>query len=92
MVGYGRYYRRYDSGHEGSGCVVGFSSRQTHISLYIVSGFSDMQELLMDLGSHKTGQVSLYIKRLADVDESVLERIIVQSVEATKRYYPCELS
>jgi hypothetical protein len=92
MVGYGYHYRRYDSGHEGVGSMIGFASRQTYISLYIVPGFSEMQGLLKDLGPHKAGSVSLYIKRLADIDESTLEKIVVQSVEATKRHYPCELT
>ena len=47
---------------------------------------------MKDLGPHKTGNVTLYIKRLSDIDESVLEKIVVQSVDVTKRYYPCELS
>jgi len=39
------------------------------------------------LGKYKTGKSCLYIKRLADVDEDVLERLIDDSVEYMRKKY-----
>ncbi len=40
------------------------------------------------LGKHKTGKSCLYIKRLADVDEAVLEELVRSSVEHMREKYP----
>jgi len=40
---------------------------------------------LARLGKHKTGVVCLYLKKLADVDLSVLEKLIEASVAATRK-------
>jgi hypothetical protein len=57
--------------------VVGFSPRKTALTLYgIHDGYGPVDPLLDDLGPHSTGRGCLYIKRLGDVDESVLERLI----------------
>jgi hypothetical protein len=47
-----------------------------------VPGFERYAELLARLGKVKTGKVCLYIKKLADVDEAVLEDLIDASVAA----------
>ena len=39
------------------------------------------------LGKYKTGKSCLYIKRLSDVDEKVLERLIVGSVKYMRKNY-----
>ena len=44
-------------------------------------------EKLVNVGKHKAGKGCLYIKKLDDVDLSVLEEILAQSVEWTKNTY-----
>ena len=44
--------------------------------------------LLAKLGQHKTGKVCVYIRRLANVDLKVLEKLIARSVAETKSRYP----
>ncbi len=39
------------------------------------------------LGKYKTGKSCLYIKRLSDVDEDVLDRLIDSSVEDKRKKY-----
>ena len=39
------------------------------------------------LGKYKTGKSCLYIKRLADVDEAVLEQLIQESVAYMRAHY-----
>jgi hypothetical protein len=90
IVGFDAYHYRYASGHEGDSCVVGFSPRKGDISVYLVPGYetAPVQALLAKLGKHRTGKGCLYVKRLADVDLSVLEKLVALSVAEVKRRYP----
>lgn len=90
IVGFDRYHYTYASGHSGESCVVGFSPRKGDLSIYLLAGYQDAatKRLLAKLGRHRTGKACLYIRRLADVDLAVLERLIVRSVADTRRRYP----
>lgn len=81
IVGFGTYRYRYASGREGDWFLVGFTPRKSDLSIYIMAGFEKYEDLLSRLGKYKTGRSCLYIKRLSDVDMSVLEEIITDSVE-----------
>jgi len=81
IVGFGDYHYKYASGREGDWFLAGFSPRKQNLSLYIMSGFSEYDELLKQLGKYKTGVSCLYVKRLADVDLSVLKKMIEMSVK-----------
>ena len=87
IVGFGRYDYRYESGREGNAFVTGVSPRAQNLAIYIMPGFSSAGALLRKLGKHKTGKSCLYIKRLSDVDESVLETLIQQSVVEMRSKY-----
>ncbi len=87
IIGFGTYHYKYDSGHEGFSCLTGFSPRKQNISLYVMPGFSTHPELLQKLGKHKAGKGCLYIKRLADVNSDVLEKLIKFSVDYLKKKY-----
>ena len=89
IVGFDSYHYKYPSGHEGDSCVVGFSSRKGDISVYLLGGYDDPEtkKLLAELGKHKTGRACLYIRRLADVELPVLERLVARSVADTRRRY-----
>ena len=76
IIGYGSYHYKYASGQEGDWPIVGFSPRKQNLSLYIMPGFGRFDKLMAKLGKFKTGKSCLYIKRLADVDENVLEKLI----------------
>lgn len=88
IVGFGRYHYRYDSGHEGEMCRIGFSPRARELVLYILGEVALGQPLIDRLGKHRTGNSCLYIKRLSDVDESVLEALIVARLEDMRRKFP----
>ncbi len=87
IVGYGSYHYRYASGREADWFLTGFSPRKQNLTLYIMSGFTRYDVLLGKLGKYKTGKSCLYIKRLADVDLTVLERLIGESVAHMKKKY-----
>jgi hypothetical protein len=88
IIGFGRYHYAYDSGREGDMPLAGFSPRKAAIVLYMMTGFSNSEALLAKLGKHTTGKACLYVKRLADVDQKVLETLIVKSVAATRARNP----
>ncbi len=88
IIGFGSYHYKYDSGREGDMCRIGFSPRKGNTVLYLVDGFEGHVALMENLGKHKTGKSCLYIKRLSDVDEAVLEQLIVESLAYMAKKYP----
>ena len=90
IVGFGSYHYRYASGREGDFMETGFSPRKRALTLYIMAGFSDYEGLLARLGKFSTGKSCLYIKRLADVDETVLRELIERSVAYIRDKYPSD--
>lgn len=88
IVGFGSYHYTYASGREGDWMLVGFSPRKQSLTLYIMSGFAAYEDLLAQLGKHKTGKSCLYINKLDDVDLPTLRELVRQSaahVAATNR-------
>lgn len=85
IVGFGRYHYKGASGREGEWMITGFSPRKVNLSLYILSGLDKETALLAKLGKHTTGKGCLYIKKLADVDMKVLERLIVKGVKGMEK-------
>lgn len=81
IVGFDQCHYKYESGREGDMGAIGFSPRKSNLTVYLVDGTSKYQELLKNLGPHKTGKVCLYIKHLDDINMSVLEKIIEKSYQ-----------
>lgn len=88
IIGFGTYRYKYDSGREGEWPRIGFSPRKGQTVLYIIDGFLGHSELMAKLGKHKTGKSCLYIKRLSDVDEAVLEQLCIESLQWMAQKYP----
>jgi hypothetical protein len=88
IIGFGSYHYTYDSGREGDMPLVGFSPRKAATVLYNLTGFSHSEALLAKLGKYTTGKGCLYIRKLADVDQQVLQALIVKSVAAMRARYP----
>lgn len=80
MVGFGRYKYHYATGNSGEWLLVGFAPRKTELTLYLMAGLDPFADLLAQLGKHKTGKGCLYVKRLADVDLTVLRELVTQTV------------
>ena len=87
IVGYGNYHYKYERGREGDFMLTGFSPRKQALTVYIIPGFSHFEKLMAKLGKYKTGRSCLYIKRLSDVDEKILERLIDSSVKHMHKTY-----
>ncbi|MEV4459376.1 DUF1801 domain-containing protein [Microbispora sp. NPDC049633] len=85
IVGFGRYRYRYESGHTGEAPLVGFSPRKQHLVVYLTGGFEEScATVLARLGPYRAGKGCLYLKRLGDVDESVLRELLDHTARAHK--------
>lgn len=88
IIGFGSYHYIYESGREGDAPLVGFSPRKNEISLYFATDFPGKDKLLQQFGKHRAGKGCIYIKKLQDVDISVLQKMIGASVAAIQKRYP----
>ena len=94
IVGYGQYHYRYDSGHEGDICRVGFSPRKARHSLYVSCSCDGEEDptfsaLLERMGKHSRGNGGcLYVNKLADIDLGVLEQMIAMSWQRSFENWP----
>jgi hypothetical protein len=79
IIGFGTHHYRYESGREGDICRIGFSPRKAQLVFYIGAGSGRLDPLLATLGKHSTGKGCLYIKKLSDVNQAVLEEMITQA-------------
>jgi hypothetical protein len=81
IVGFGTYvYRAKSGGGDREWFKTGFSPRKQSLTLYIMDGFNEYEELLSSLGPHSTGKACLYIRDLTKVDRNILTRLIRESV------------
>lgn len=87
IVGFGSYHYRYDSGREGDAPLIGFSSRKGDISVYLSCDDPPLQDMRDKLGRHKMGKACLYLRRLDDVDQGVLEEMVAHSAAVTRARY-----
>ena len=84
IVGFGSYHYKYEGGREGDMPMVAFSPRKQSMTVYIMPGFDEYDEMLAQLGKHKIGKACLYINKLADVDGAVLRGLIKRSYDHMK--------
>ena len=78
IIGFGnRVYTSPATGREVDWIKIGFSPRKGNLTLYVLNNSEKQEPLLEKLGKHKRGKGCLYVKRLSDVDEKVLEKLIV---------------
>lgn len=88
IVGFDSYHYKYASGREGDAPLAGFSSRKGDISIYLSCDVPPTDALRERLGRHKMGKACLYVRRLDDVDQQVLEQMVAEAAEATRARYP----
>ena len=86
IIGFGKYhYKSEKSRQEGDWMLTGFSPRKQNLTVYIMPGFGNYADLLKTLGKHKiSGGSCLYINKLVDVDQKILEKLIKRSYEDMK--------
>jgi len=98
IIGFGQYHYVYSNKKEADWLALGFSPRVANLTVYIMSGFGDHLDtsdeygvLMKKLGKYKTGKSCLYIKKLADIDETVLRALIQKSLTYLKQKYQTNL-
>ncbi|MDQ3158965.1 MAG: DUF1801 domain-containing protein [bacterium] len=80
IVGYGEFtYVSPKTGRSGDWVAIGWSNRVKQITIYIMNGFKDYDDLLSKLGKHTTSKSCLYIKSLDDIDTKILQKLIKES-------------
>lgn len=87
IVGFGNYHYKYASGREGDWFLAGFSPRKANLTLYIMAGFREYDDLMARLGKHKTGKSCLYVNTLKDIDMGILEELVKRSVAYMRTTY-----
>jgi len=88
IIGFGMYhYKSERSRQEGDWPLVGFSPRKAAISLYVYSGAPGQEELLKDLGKFKMGAGCIYVKKLSDINQDVLKKIMASTIDFLKEKY-----
>lgn len=76
MIGYGEFHYVYESGREGDTFRIGFSPRKASLSLYGLQGFPGSDDLLGQLGKHRTGVSCVYVTNLDKIDAGVLRQLV----------------
>ena len=89
IIGFGSYHYKYKSGRGGDWFITGFSPRKREMTVYIMPGFENYSALLEQLGKYRLGKSCFYIKKLSDVDITILEALITQSIADMESMYDC---
>ena len=88
IIGFGKYhYKSERSSQEGDWPLVGFSPRKAAISLYVFTGAKEHEHLLEGLGKYKMGKACIYIKKLSDINQGALRKIIKSTIDYLQTKY-----
>jgi hypothetical protein len=81
IVGFGHSTYATADGKQHDWFAVGLSPRKAALTFYGLGVADDPEGLLARLGKHTTGKGCLYLKRLSDVDTTVLEELVRRAWE-----------
>jgi hypothetical protein len=88
IIGFGSYhYKSEKSRQEGDWPLIGFSPRKAAISLYVYTGAKEHEYLLKDLGKFKMGKACIYIKKLSDINQDVLKKLMKETIDYLQMKY-----
>lgn len=85
IIGFGKYSYTYNSGHSSEAPLLGFSPRKSAISLYVFTGLKAHEPLLENLGKYTRGRACIYAKRLSDLNEPELVKLMQATVDWVKQ-------
>jgi uncharacterized protein DUF1801 len=89
IIGFGSYYYKYESGHEGDAPLIAFSPRKAAFSLYVYSSTEEQKPLLNDLGKFKMAKACIYVKKLSDINISTLQKICKATIAYLNEHHAC---
>lgn len=82
IIGFGtKRYKSPNTGREVDWFNIGFSPRKANLSLHLVLDLKKHGPELNKLGKFKTGVGCIYIKKLSDVEQNVLKRLIAAAAK-----------
>jgi len=82
IIGFGSFhYKSERSRQEGDWPLIGFSPRKAAISLYVFTGAKEHEYLLEDLGKFKMGKACIYVKKLSDINQEVLKKLMKETID-----------
>lgn len=85
IVGFGKYLLKSEKNTQGSEWpLVGFSPRKQNLTLYIMPGNEDREDVLEELGKYKKSVSCIYLNKLSDADQGVLAKMIENSYQFMK--------
>ena len=88
IIGFGMYHYKSDrSRQEGDWPLVGFSPRKAAISLYVYCGCAGQEEMLKELGKFKMGKACIYVKKLSDINQNTLKKLMQSSIDHLMKKY-----
>jgi Domain of unknown function (DU1801) len=88
IIGFGSYhYKSEKSRQEGDWPLIGFSPRKAAISLYVYTGTKEHEYLLEGLGKYKMGKACIYVKKLSDINQDVLEKLAKETISFLQLKY-----
>ena len=76
IIGFGRQPYTTADGKEREWFAVGLSPRKTSLTFYGLTFYGSNEDLLERLGPHTTGKGCVYVKRVDDLDRTVLTEMI----------------
>lgn len=89
IIGFGTYHYKYASGHEGDAPVLGFSPRKAALTFYVYSDTERSKLVLAELGKFKMSKACIYVKKLSDIDLSVLKELCLESIAYISEHHEC---
>lgn len=89
IIGFGNYHYKYASGHEGDAPVLGFSPRKAALTFYVYSDTERSKLVLADLGKFKMSKACIYVKKLSDINLSVLKELCIESIKYISEHHEC---
>jgi len=88
IIGFGSYhYKSERSREEGDWPLIGFSPRKAAISLYVYTGAKEHEHLLEGLGKFKMGKACIYIKKLSDINQDALRKVMKATIDFLQTKY-----
>jgi hypothetical protein len=83
IIGFGKYHYKQKAS-EGDWFVTGFTPRASTIAIYIMGKVEGKEELEKKLGKFKMSGGCMHIKKLADIDLEILEKMILGGIKYMK--------
>ena len=87
IIGFDSYHYVYESGREGDAPLIAFSPRKPELVLYLAPSPGDAG-FKAKLGKYKASKACLYVKKLDDLDRSVLRKLAAASIAELRKRYP----